>query len=200
MRVRYHLSDGGAILSKKTLVMILAAALFLVVSCGDDPTDPVKDDDDLTWPAMTSRDDVIKTVVLAHNNPKYGESLSKYNAVLHSQYFFGLDATDVQPGDPPFMARAEDIASTEFMFSNSTILDLTITPEEGSWYEYPEIGGEPCANCWGTERQYFIRVQIGDETTIYQSPPGRAFAVFIVAPDESDPSKWVLRAIYDLGI
>ena len=189
---------------KTALPLLLITALLASPACIFDPKeDPViPPDKEVTWPDMTSRDDVIKTVVLAYENRSDGGALSNYNALLHDEYFFGLSAADVEPGDPSIMTRAEDILSTEFLFDTdkTAMLELTITPEEGSWYEYPEIEGEPCENCWGTERQYFIRAQFDDETNILQSPPGRAFAVVIVAPDESDPTKWVLRAMYDLGI
>ena len=186
---------------KKTtvIILLLAVAMMSVVSCGDDPATPVEEDP-IVWPDMTSRDDVIKTVVLTYANRKIGEATSRYNALLHSQYFFGLAPEDVPPGNPPILTRAEDIAATEWLFSNeTTVLELTITPEVGSWYEYFELEGESCENCYGTERQYFIRAQFGNETTTFQSTPGRAFAVVIVAPDESDPTKWVLRAMYDNG-
>jgi len=46
-----------------------------------------------------------------------------------------------------------------------------------------------------------VQAQFGDETTIFQSPPERAFVTIIAAPDENDPeNKWVLRAMFDLGI
>jgi len=182
------------------LVTALLASPACIFDPKEDPVIPV--DDPIVWPDMTNRDDVIKTIVLAYENRTDGESLSRYNALVHTGYFFGLAPGDVEPGDSPIMTRAEDIASTEFLFDTdlTAVLELTITPEEGSWYEYTELDGEPCENCFGTERQYFIRVQFEDETTIFQSPPGRAFAVVIVAPDENDPTKWVLRAMYDLGI
>ena len=66
--------------------------------------------------------------------------------------------------------------------------------------QYPELEGEPCENCYQTERQYFIRAQFGDEETIYQSPVGKAFLSVIVSPDENDETKWVLRAMYDLVV
>ena len=189
---------------KSALPLLLITALIVSSSCifdpKEDPIIPVPDP--IPWPDMTERDDVIKMVVLTYENPEDGESLSNYNALLHSQYFFGLAPGDVSPGDPPILTRAQDILSTEFLFDpeETTVLELTISPEEGSWTEYPELEGEPCENCYETQRQYFIRVQFGDETTYFQSPPGRAYAVVIVAPDENDATKWVLRAMYDLGI
>ena len=186
-------------LRKLSTALIIALVFMAAASCSDDPASP-EDDDKIAWPGMTARDDVIKVVVLAYTNPRDGESPARYNALLHSRYFFGLAPEDVPQGTSPIMTRAEDIASTEWLFASQTMMELTISPEEGSWTEYPELKGEPCENCYETQRQYFIRVQFEDETTIYQSPPGRAFVVVIVAPDEDDATKWVLMAMYDLGI
>ena len=179
-------------------MLLVALAAMLAVSCGEDPQNPVREDDEIPWPAMTDRDDVIKTIVLCYENPKIGETVSRYNALLHSGYFFGFAPGDVEPGDPAIMDRAWDIRSTEWIFEVESMLELTITPEEGSWYEYPEIDGEPCVNCYSTERQYFIRAQFGDKGTTYQSPVGKAFVSIIVSPDENDSTKWVLRAMYDI--
>jgi hypothetical protein len=179
-------------------LLILTLALVPVLSCSEDPAAP-EEDEGTDWPPMTDRDDVIETLVLTWNNPRDGESVSKYNALLHSLYFYRLHENDVNPGESPIMTRSEDIASTEWIFDVHTICELSVTAT-GAWYEYPELEGEPCSNCWETTRNYFVRVQFGDETTIYQSPPERAFVTIIVSPDESDPSKWVIRAIYDLGL
>jgi hypothetical protein len=196
-----EIPPGGDILRKiKPVILLLAVAAILAVSCGEDPQTPVRkmEDDEILWPAMTDRDDVIKTIVLCYENPKSGESVSRYNRLLHSGYFFKFAAGDVEPGDPTIMDRAWDIRSTEGIFEYETMLELSIIPEVGQWYPYPEIGGEPCENCHSTERQYFIRAQFDGEGTISQSPVGRAFVTIIISPDESDSSKWVIRAMFDL--
>jgi hypothetical protein len=187
---------------KAALPLLLLTALLASPSCIFDPKeDPVIPPVvPVPWPAMTARDDVIKTIVLAYTYPKDGQSDSKYNALLHSQYFFKLHESDVEPGASQIMPRNDDITSTLWIFEHETLLELSLTPEVGSWDSYPEIDGEPCDNCWETTRSYFIRAQFGDETTIFQSPPERAFVTIIVAPDESDATKWVLRAMFDLGI
>jgi len=187
---------------KAALPLLLITALLASPSCIFDPKeDPVPPPPNpVVWPDMTERDHVIKTVILCYENPKNGEAGSRYNALLQSVYFFGLAAGDVEPGEPNIMDRSTDIRSTEGIFEYETMLELTITPEEGSWYEYPELDGEPCENCYATERQYFIRAQFGDEGTIYQSPVGKAFLSVIVSPDENDETKWVLRAIYDNAV
>jgi hypothetical protein len=162
-----------------------------------EPTDPPPKPK-VEWPDLTNRDDVAKTVVLCYENPQNGETKTRYEGLLHSQYFFDFDENDVNPGDPPIMTRAEDLLSTEWIFANHVDLVLTIDPAEGgSWEEISDINGEACANCWEGRRNYTIRFQQTDEGTIYQSSPGSAAVTIVVAPDESDPSKWVLRAIYD---
>jgi hypothetical protein len=174
-------------------------ALAMAPSCIFDPKEEVIPPPpiDVDWPDMTSRDDVVKTVVLAYKYPKYGESVSKYNAILHSEYFFKLAEGDVGVGESPIITRAQDIVVTEWIFDNQSMLELTI-PETGTWDVFEEMDGEPCVNCWESTREYRIRVQFGDDETTYQSPAGSAFVTIIVSPDESDPGKWVLRAMYDI--
>ena len=187
-------------MKKRTLITLIAAmALIFTISCGDDPATPDKEEDGIDWPDMTSRDDVIKTVVLTYEHPNDAESDSKYNALLHSLYFFMLHENDVNPGESQIMTRAEDLLSTEWIFTASLLLELTIT-ETGAWDAIVEVEGEACTDCWETTRSYFVRVQFEDEGTIYQSPPESAFVRIVVAPDESDGSKWALRAMFDLGI
>ena len=192
-------------LVKAALPLLLITAMLSSPSCIFDPKeDPViQVKDPIEWPDMTVRDDVIEVVVLGYGNPRDGGSVSEYNALLHSQYFFKLHEDDVlNPGDSQIMTRVEDLASTEWLFGVNTMLELTITPEVGSWdaVDPPTVEGDPCENCWETTRQYFIRAQLEDEGTIFQSPPERAFVRIIVAPDENDATKWVLRAMFDLGI
>lgn len=173
-------------------------ALTLSVSCND-PESPIKEEEDgIDWPDMTSMDDVVEVLMLTYANPKDGESTAKYNALLHSQYFFGLDIRDYIGGGSPILTRSDDITSTEAIFMYECLLELTLSPLEGTWEEYPLLAGDPCVNCWQSTREYFVRAQFDDEGTIYTSPVGHAHVSIIVAPDESDSSKWVIRAIYDM--
>ena len=187
---------------KTALPLLLITAMLASPSCifdpKEDPVIPVKDP--IVWPDMTTRDDAIKVVVLSYENPNDAGSESKYNALLHSQYFFKLHSSDVGDGESQIMTRAEDLLSTAWIFEEQTVLELTIDPEIGSWDTVDLVEGDPCENCWETTRSYFIRFQFEDEGTIYQSPPERAFVRIIVAPDENDTTKWVLRAMFDLGI
>jgi hypothetical protein len=197
-RLYYKNLDGGVTLKRTTItLLLLALALAFSVSCND-PESPIDDDDPgIEWPGMTSRDDVVRTLLLTYANPKEGESVSKFNALLHSSYFFALNPSDVGVGGSPVLARAEDIAATEWIFESTSLLDLSVA-ETGTWNSYPEIDGEPCIDCWESTREYRIRAQFGDEDTTYQSPAGRASVIIIVARDEADSSKWVIRAMYDI--
>ena len=187
-------------MQKRITAALLIALIFLfAASCKEDPASPQKETPDIDWPSMTERDDVIRTVLLAYDNPRSAESMARYGDVLHSMYFFRLRATDVEPGGSPIITRAEDIQSTEWIFESHTMLLLEI-PEAGAWDPAPEIEGEPCDNCWVTTRQYYVQAQFGDDTVIYQSAPDRAFVTVIAAPDEGDSSKWVIRAMFDLGM
>jgi hypothetical protein len=184
---------------KAALPLLLVSALLLSPACIFDPQEkldpppvPV-----VEWPDMTQRDDVVETILIAYEYPKEGESVSRYNALLHSKYFFGLDPADVGVGEPPIFTRAEEIRTTERIFELESLLELTVA-ETGTWNPYNEIEGEPCENCWESTREYRIRAQFGDEDITYQSPAGRASVIIIVAPDEADATKWVIRAMYDI--
>ena len=185
--------------NRPSVILLIAAALMLAASCGEDPQATAIEEDGIQWPDMTSRDDVIKVVVLCYENPRDAESEAQYSAILHSQYFFMLHDSDVLSGESPIISRSEEILLAEELFETHTILELTVT-ETGSWSERNDLEGGACENCWETRRQYFIRTQFGDDATIYQSYTDGAFVQIIVAPDENDSSRWVLRAMYDLGI
>ena len=183
---------------RKTIIFIMLAALAVLPACLDETVKPVKEAPPITWPDLTGEEDAVRVLVMCYDNPSLEGVMTIYENLLHSEYFFGFAPEDVAPGDPPILTRAGDIASTAWIFKNQSILELTIIPT-GYWYDYPEIGGTACEGCLSTTRQYYIRVQFGKENTVFQSIPGSAVVTIVVAPDESDASKWVIRAIYDHG-
>jgi len=187
---------------KAALPLVLISAMLISPSCIFDPKQDKEPPPEvkIDWPDMTSRDDVIEMLVLTYANPKNPESIVNYRALLHSQYFFGLAPQDVEPGEQPLMTRSDDVTSTEAIFEYEIVLELKIDPMVATWYEYPELEGEPCENCWASQPSYFIKAQFDDEDPIFQSPVENSEVSIIVAPDENDPTKWVLRAMYDLCI
>ena len=92
--------------------------------------------------------------------------MSRYEALLHTEYFFELAPEDVVPGEDAAMTRAEDIASTAWIFENQDMLELAIIPS-GDWYDHPAVGEAACEGCRATTREYFIRAQFGKEDRVY---------------------------------
>ncbi len=182
---------------KAVIIFAMLAVLPVLPSCFDEPVKPIKEAPTDTWPDMTNEDDVIEALVWCYDNPSSGDAMTRYEGLLHSEYFFRLAASDVAEGENPIFTRVEDIAVTGAIFEKQTQLFLNIM-ELGDWYDCPEVEETPCTGCRETTRQYYIRVQFGRDAKVYQSLPDRASVTIVVAPDESDSSKWVIRAIYDL--
>jgi hypothetical protein len=188
----------GDVMKRAPLISIfLLAALVLQPSCEDD-TQRAKEET-IPWPDMTSRDDVIRAVVLCYENPAKNEAMSRYEDLLHSQYYFKFHPDEITPGFGPVLDRASDLQSTQWIFDSQTWLELEI-PTDGTWFEKPDLDGGSCENCYETERAYYIKAQFGRETTYYQSPPERTSVTIVVSPDESDASRWALRAMEDFGM
>jgi hypothetical protein len=185
-------------MSRTALPLILLLILSVGASCIFDPKEnadppPAKK---VEWPDMTNREDPITALVLCYENPTLSTSMTVYNGLLHSGYYFVLQLEDVPAGQDQRMTRSEDILSTERIFENQTLLELEITP--ASWTQVDNFEGQPCENCWSTERDYLIRAQFELEGTIYESLPGQSMVQIVVVPDESDSSKYVIRAIFDI--
>ena len=181
------------------LPFLLSLSLVLAATgCFEDDPVKVKEKDPIDWPDLTDRDDVAKTIVLCYENPTDNEAMTRFEGLLHSQYFFAFDPEDVNPGDPVLLTRAEDIIVTQWLFENHTELYLSIYPADGeAWDQLAELYGEPCDDCWSGRREYMISYQQTDESIRLMSTPGSAAVTIIVAPDESDSNKWVLRALFD---
>lgn len=179
--------------------LIILAMLAVLPSCLDETVKPIKEAPASTWPSMTNEDDIVKAVLWCYANTSSGDVMSRYESILHSEYFFYLASEDIKLGGEAVITRAEDILLTEALFGNHIMLELSITTS-GGWYEREEVAGLPCEGCRESTRQYFIRAQLSRDGTIYVSSPTTACVTIIVAPDESDSSKWVIRAIYDIAI
>ncbi len=85
------------------------------------------------------------------------------------------------------------------IFERQFELELSISTS-GAWSDRDEIAGGPCEGCRETTRQYYIRVQFSRDGTVYASSPSTSLVTIVVAPDESDPEKWAVRAVYDIAM
>ena len=184
---------------KKTFVLLLMlAVLHILPACLDETVKPIKEPPPDAWPELTSENNVIGALVWCYDNPSSDDAMTRYESLLHSEYFFRLAAGDVDEGEDPVITKAADIGITRAIFEHQSYLDLDIVTT-GDWYDQPELNGHPCEGCRTATREYFIRARFAADGDTWQSVPGKAFVTVIVAPHESDTSKWVIRAIYDLG-
>jgi len=182
---------------RKTLIIL--AMLTVLPSCLDETVKPITEAPPSTWPEVISEDDVVKAIIWCYKNPSAEDVMTRYESILHSEYFFYLAADDVEPGGDAVITRSEDIALTAAIFDNQTQLELSIVTT-GSWSDRGEIAGETCDGCREATRQYFIRAQFSRDGTIFASSPTTAYVTIIVVPDETDSSKWVIRAICDIAM
>ena len=186
-------------LRRSTIIFALLAALAVLPSCLDEAVKPIKEAPPATWPEMTTEEEAVEALVLCYENPRLAEVMMRYEELLHSEYFFELAPDDVMVGQSEFILRAEDIVSTRWIFEHQTQLTLSFAGT-GDWNDYPEINDSACVGCRETTRSYYIRVQFGVFGKTYSNRFEEVYATIIVAPDESDASKWVIRAIYDHGL
>lgn len=183
-------------LKKILITLIILAVLPVLSSCLDDAVKPIKEAPPATWPEMTREDDPVQAMIRCYENPSLEDVMTTYESILHSEYFFCLAPEDVDDGEPAIFTRTEDISITAAMFRDQTQLELFIELT-GKWYDLEEVDGGACPGCRVTTCPYYIRAQFGEGTDVYVSSFEGAEVSIIVAPDESDPAKWVIRAIYD---
>jgi hypothetical protein len=179
--------------------LILLAMLAVLPSCLDEMEKPIKEAPTSDWPSMASEDDAVKAILWCYASPSDDDVMTRYESILHSEYFFQLAAEDIEPGGDPVITRAEDIDLTALLFERQTQLELSIT-DTGPWADREEIAGEICGGCREMTRNYYIRAQFGEDGTVWSTRFSMAYVTVIVAPDENDPSKWVIRAICDHGL
>jgi hypothetical protein len=177
------------------LTLFLTASL---ASCFDETVKPIKEPPVIEWPGLTSEDALVEALIWCYSHPAHEQAMERYESLLHSRYFFMLAEDDLAPGEDPVIDRASDLTITGRIFSGCTQLELSF--ERGSWYDEPEIGGEPCDGCRTMTTGYFIRAQFGADGTIYSTRWSPAAVTIIAAPNEADPGQWAIRAIYDHGL
>ena len=183
----------------KKKAMIILAMLAVLPSCLDETVKPITEAPSSTWPAMTSEEDVVRAILWCYRNPSAEDVMIKYESILHSEYFFYLAAKDIESGGDASITRTADIDLTALLFDRQVLLELSLT-SSGSWVDRREIAEAPCDGCREATRQYFIRAQFSRDGNIFQCSPSKAYVTIVVAPDEGDSSKWVIRAIYDIAM
>ncbi len=114
------------------------------------------------------KEGVVQNLLLSYLNT----DIERYVELLHDDYLFFFQEGDYEPGQNHYLMREEDMRCTRNMFLAANgqyephIDRLQLRLDDGIWYPVNEIGGEPCDDCWMTERYYYIVLNIGETTYI----------------------------------
>ncbi len=180
---------------KLTAASFLVLLMFYTFGCILNPEEDKKPDP-IPPPEFgdrTEKEHVIDNMVLAYQET----DLEHYKELLHLDYIWHMQVGS----DPEFLSRDQDIDATNGIFNskkfghpdeNKRIERLRLEIWDGSWETQEEYEGEPCSDCWKTEREYDITVDVASGTTIH----GHDKVVFyIVGGDEGGKRKYkIIRA------
>jgi len=182
----------------KTTFFLVALALFIAAAgCILDPKEAVDDNPvpEENWPERTDREECIEVIdmVYKHKNiEKYKEVLLKpdterenfkdgylwFNQVLQLDSLSEFDNYD------------EDCEGTQWILDNAEMIQMFLFPSaivSQTWTEVDEVFGEPCEDCWSTQRNYNFSITVGD--MIYT---GDDEVQFTIGPDPDNPGKYVI--------
>lgn len=189
-----------ALVAAMVIFMLGASGCIFNPAVDKDPPEPV----DIDWPDLTEKEHCIETILLLYNYYNKLGDVSKaisdhYELILYDDpadlkdYVWYMSIVDVTKGDDPIMTRAKDIAGTEGLLKNASLLDFKL---EGAptWIQVPDV----CANCWTTTRQYSFTCKITVEGELKSYTSELANVEFIVGPHHNDSNKWAIYQASDL--
>ena len=170
--------------------LILAAAVSLLASCGDEASNvisprPCGDDDD--------RELIVSGVLESYRT----RDLDAFDELLHDAYTFFLQAGDLMPGEPASLTRSEDSLATAILFQRAEKLNLAI--DAGTWTPLDSLDGRPCFDCWETIRLYAIAAQLTDAagTTYLGSDLVR---IVVTCVEEVGGGRYAIRRMDDIDV
>jgi hypothetical protein len=193
---------------KRWRILTAAMVLFMFGAYGcildSEDEKPADSSDEIEWPDLTEKEDCIETILLLYENYNRLGDVSKaisdhYEMILYDDpadlkdYVWYMSAVDVMLSHPPTLTRAQDIAGTEGLLKNATLLDFRL--EGAPEWEKADV----CDNCWTTTRQYsFIcKITVYGELRSYVSELSNV--EFIVGPHHNDSNKWAIYQASDLN-
>ena len=189
-----------ALAAAMVILMLGASGCILNPEEDNEPPEPVNID----WPDLSEKEDCLETILLLYNYYNRLGDVSKaisdhYELILYDDpddlkdYVWYMSIVDVTKGEDPIMTRAGDIAGTEGLLKNASLLDFKL---EGAptWIQIEDV----CDNCWTTTRQYSFscKITVEGELKSYISEPTNV--EFIVGPHHNDPNKWAIYQASDL--
>ena len=159
-----------------TIIVMLSYSYGCILSPQEDPAPD--DREPFVFKDLTEREDVIYNLYGSYQEKNFGE-YSKlllmpddtYNGSTYANGYYWYNQPGAVGGED-FILAADDLVRTQYLFlaaagtpakeTHPPINRMTLTITEGSWSPISEIWGQPCEDCWYTERQYDIFLEMGE--------------------------------------
>ena len=188
----------------KTTFFLAVLVLFIITAgCILDPKEaidenPVPEED---WPDRTDKGDCIEIIDLVYkhrNIEKYKEVLLKPDQTrekFKDGYLWLNQELEVDSLGEDY-SYDQDCLGTQWILDNAETLRMDLYPSvivSETWTKIDEIFGDPCDDCWSTQKNYVFSVDIGEDTF-----NGDDEVRFVIGPDPDNPGKYVIYRADDL--
>jgi hypothetical protein len=209
MALWYNVFKEGMKMTIKIWRALAAAMVVLMLGasgCILNPEEDTKPPEpaDIVWPDLTEKEHCIETILLLYDNHNRLGDVSKaisdhYELILYDDpanlkdYVWNMSIVDVTQGDDPIMTRASDIAGTEGLLKNASLLDFELLGAP-VWTAVTDV----CDNCWSTTRQYSFTCKITVDGELKSYTSELANVEFVVGPHHNDSNKWAIYQASDL--
>jgi hypothetical protein len=156
-------------------LLLLASFLFLLVGCDDSGTSR-PEPETVTFEDLTEREDIIHNLVLSYREKdinEYSKLLLRTNDTYSGSTYASGYIWYHQPGavgSEEDLTGEEDLFCTNHIFlaasgtpvkpEHPIIYGLTLAIYSGTWSAVDSLFGEECEDCWYTERQYYIFLEM----------------------------------------
>jgi len=148
---------------------------------------------------LTKPENVIFNLVLSYERADFVH----YSELLDNYYIWKNQDRYINEGHEAFYTKEQDEQMVKHMFMATNgqydppIDNLSLSIKAGTWIAYNDtINGQPCEDCWETERVYEIYVTMGEKTL-----HGYDNIKFIVVPVMEDGiKKYKIIRAFDLEI
>jgi len=193
----------------KTAAVTIIIGIFIYSGCILNPKEdkePTPIGPQKEFRPLTEKENVIYNLVLSYERT----DITHYEELLHNDYIWCNQGYSQDPTD--FYSKDEDLRLVRHMFEaangrykpvidrlylNIPVFEPDSLNPNGRWNKVDSIPGEgPCDDCWETEREYEISVDISQENMTYI---GNDIIKLYIAPViEDGVKKYKIIRAYDL--
>ncbi len=197
---------------KKLFLVSLSVMVVFSSGCILDPKEePIEENNKSEYKDLTEKEHCLINLVKSYDD----RNIERYKQILYEEYMFVMPEDN--DGGKDYYDRDEEIAVTNNMFRSASgdpienklgqrlvteRLEFSIEPPlvpEDDWAPIDSVAGEPCDDCWKTERRYYMEARINiDGTDRFLSTPNRYVQFIIVPMQEDGKKKYKLRLAYEL--